>query len=465
MPASKSIDRLAIVIIHGIGEQRPMATLRSFASAIPKIERNPGSAPAWSKPDKISEGFEHRCFTIPQTRTRPITDVYELYWAHLFEQTKLTTLAGWLWRLLKRPRSSLPKRYRRPVLMVRSGFGLALVLAVIGGRLLAHQPWVATLLALPLVPLAYAGLVGLLRAFALDTISDAARYLDANPRNVEARNKVRQLGLGFLDRLHASDKGYSRIILCGHSLGSVIGYDILQRYWFTRSDEFKPLASPDQDVQKRMGKLAKAKKGQEFRELQRSLWVEQRACGNGWRITDFVTMGSPLAHADLLMAETEDEFRAFLHSGELSACPPRVDPVSGDLGRPADYRLEDGQRRTMFTLRDNAVFAPTRWTNLYFKTRFGLFGDAIAGPVAGLFGPAVVDYGLEPVGGKWFAHCDYWLGGRPEWPPTNPPATALEALSLALELDLKVILGAEPEPKLGAPDAATPRVALSRTVL
>lgn len=438
MPSSKEITRQAIVIIHGIGEQRPMATLRSFATAIPKIERYPSEAPAWSKPDDISEGFEHRCFTIPQTRTRPITDVYELYWAHLFEQTKLTTLAGWLLRLLVRPRSSLPKRYRRPVLLVRIASLLVLGVALLIGRLLVQQPWVAYLLALPLVPLVYAGLVGLLKAFALDTISDAARYLDASPRNVEARNKVRQLGLSFLDRLHKSEKGYSRIILCGHSLGSVIGYDILQRYWFTRSDEFKPMDSPIQDVLDRMGKLAKDGQGAEFRKLQRALWVEQRACGNGWRITDFVTLGSPLAHADLLMADTENEFRAFLESGELSACPPRVDPVSGKLGRPVNYQLADGQKRTMFTLRDNAVFASTRWTNIYFTTRYGLLGDPIAGPLAGLFGPAVVDYRIAPAPGRWLAHCDYWLGERPKWKPSNP---ALEALSRALELDLKEIVG------------------------
>lgn len=437
MQTSKQINRQAIVIIHGIGEQRPMATLRSFAAAIPKIEYFPGKGPAWSKPDSISEGFEHRCFTIPQTRTRPITDVYELYWAHLFEQTSLKTLAVWLWRILARPRSSLPERYRRSVLLVRIGGLVALGAALLASTLLLKQPWVAYLVALPLVPLVYAGLVGLLKAFALDTISDAARYLDASPRNVEARNKVRHLGLSFLDRLHSSEKGYSRIILCGHSLGSVIGYDILQRYWFTKSDEFKPMAAPEQDVQKHMGKLAKAKQGAEFRKLQRSLWVEQRACGNGWRITDFVTLGSPLAHADLLMADSESEFTALLDAGELSACPPRVDPVSGELGRPVTYKLENGQTRTMFTLRDNAVFAATRWTNIYFPTRFGLLGDPIAGPLARLFGSAVVDYRIAPTSGRWLAHTEYWLGERAIWKPSNP---TLEALSAALDLDLKEIV-------------------------
>lgn len=437
MPSSKKISRQAIVIIHGIGEQRPMATLRGFAAAIPKIERYPSKHAAWSKPDAISEGFEHRCFTIPQTRTRPITDVYELYWAHLFEQTSLITLADWLGRLLLRPMSTLPLRYRRPVLLLRLFALLMLLAALATGYYLHVERWKAWLAALPLVPITYALLVAMLKRFALDSISDAARYLDANPRNVDARNKVRQLGVTFLDRLHKSDKGYSRIILCGHSLGSVIGYDILQRYWFARSGDYKPLPAPDQDVLKRMEKLIKARKWDEFRALQRSLWVEQRSNGNGWRITDFVTMGSPLSHADLLMADSVRTFVSYRLSGELVCCPPQLDPVSGGLGRPVNYQLPDASKRTMFLLRDNAVFAPTRWTNIHFKTRLGLLGDPIAGPLAPLFGHGVKDYAVQT--DSWFAHCNYWLGKRPTQPIANPPQTALEALSLALELDLNEI--------------------------
>lgn len=450
MAGSKTINRVAIVIIHGIGEQRPMATLRSFAGAIRKIERNPGKGPAWSKPDAISDGFEHRCFTIPQTRTRPITDVYELYWAHLFEQTRLTTLAAWLLRILIRPLAKLPKRYRRPVLMLRLGAVLITALALLAGRFAAQHTWIGYLAALPIVSMAYAGLIGVLKAIALDTVSDAARYLDASPRNVEARNKVRKLGVDFLDKLHQSDKGYSRIILCGHSLGSVIGYDILQRYWFARCDEYKPSAAPVQDTLKQMEKFAKARQWDDFREAQRALWVEQRSNGNGWRITDFVTMGSPLGHADLLMADSVREFVGYRISGELVGCPPRLDPVSGRLSRPINYTMPDGSPRTMFLLRDNAAFAVTRWTNIHFKTRFGLIGDPISGPLSGLFGKAVTDYAIAPTPGRWFAHSDYWQGQRGTVPPQQPPVSALDALSLALELDLKEIEATLPQAKVAA---------------
>ena len=49
----------AVVVIHGIGEQRPMDTLRAFADAVlPDVE--PGKEKFWSKPDKLSDLFELR---------------------------------------------------------------------------------------------------------------------------------------------------------------------------------------------------------------------------------------------------------------------------------------------------------------------------------------------------------------------------------------------------------------------
>ena len=50
----KARPRQAVVLIHGIGEQRPMATLRGFVHALlPKGEY-------YSKPDDISDSFERR---------------------------------------------------------------------------------------------------------------------------------------------------------------------------------------------------------------------------------------------------------------------------------------------------------------------------------------------------------------------------------------------------------------------
>src|SRR5437764_393830 len=55
---------------------------------------------------------------------------------------------------------------------------------------------------------------------------DAARYLHVAPPNIQGRRQIREAGIDLLEKLHQSGE-YDRIILVGHSLGSVIGFDIL----------------------------------------------------------------------------------------------------------------------------------------------------------------------------------------------------------------------------------------------
>lgn len=66
--------------------------------------------------------------------------------------------------------------------------------------------------------------------FLLSYLGDAARYLSPSPRNISLRQQVRANGIKLLRHLHASGR-YDRIVVVGHSLGSVIGYDILKHYW------------------------------------------------------------------------------------------------------------------------------------------------------------------------------------------------------------------------------------------
>jgi hypothetical protein len=60
----------------------------------------------------------------------------------------------------------------------------------------------------------------------------------------------------------------------------------------------------------------------------------------------------------------------------------------------------------------NGLFAVTRWTNLYFRTRFGLFGDFVGGELRPLFGNGIRD--REVTTGSLLrdltllAHVSYW---------------------------------------------------------
>ena len=64
--------RQAVVLIHGIGEQRPMATLRAFVKwLLPAHDKNDdyyGKDDYYSKPDQISDSFELRRIKLKKLR-------------------------------------------------------------------------------------------------------------------------------------------------------------------------------------------------------------------------------------------------------------------------------------------------------------------------------------------------------------------------------------------------------------
>src|SRR5262245_51371888 len=118
----------------------------------------------------------------------------------------------------------------------------------------------------------------------------------------------------------------------------------------------------------------------EFPSSQRSLWQKLRERHHlPWRITDLVTLGSPLTHADALLADSEEAFQEGKRQREFPTCPPEGEDHRdhGLLGR--SYEDEEGAHYAHI-LHHGAPFAVTRWTNLYFP------GDIVGGPIAGVFG-------------------------------------------------------------------------------
>jgi hypothetical protein len=79
--------RQACVIIHGVGEQRPMSTIRKFVNAVLQ-SKSSERAHFWSKPDRMSENFELRRLSVTSSSQRPITDFYEYYWVYHMQGTK-----------------------------------------------------------------------------------------------------------------------------------------------------------------------------------------------------------------------------------------------------------------------------------------------------------------------------------------------------------------------------------------
>jgi hypothetical protein len=299
-----------------------------------------------------------------------------------------------------------------------------------------------------------------IQGFLIYYVGDAARYLSPSPQNIALRQRIRAEGVRLLRHLHDS-KSYDRIILVGHSLGSVIGYDIITRLWldYNTAYDFKthaPVlanllakhAPPQPVIRKKLFQTGSALSStsnpqtlQDFRSAEVEGWKEQQRWGNPWRITDFVTMGSPLAHAMLLLASDQEDFTARKRQRELLTCPPMKDKEGYGYTDSPIPLVGYGRLFSPYILHHAAAFAVTRWTNLYFSAYLGLFGDVIGGPLRKVLGLGIEDI---PVRSRsWrrftlFAHTAYWkveTNVREEDPKEETMPFAVEALRHCLGLD------------------------------
>ncbi|MFJ2407584.1 hypothetical protein ACIOMR_00300 [Pseudomonas sp. NPDC087814] len=415
----------AVIVIHGIGEQRPMDTLRGFVEAAIPADTPEATPFYWSKPDRFSRNFDLR---VLKSAGRNTTDFYEYYWAHKMQGTKVGHLLSWLWDIFKRPRRDIPTAIV-PIWRATRWALLALLVLLVSGTLATlygRFPHSDNPFALIPVLLAVIGLA--LKYSALSYLGDAARYLSPNPQNVVVREQIRADGVDLLRALH--DKGdYDRIIVVGHSLGSVIAYDIVGYLWHEHHDQLRPggpeLAARYANherlqpvVQDTLPKAGNALDGRlqsllRFREQQAEAFIEQRNLGNPWRITDLVTLGSPMAHASLLLGRSVSDFQRRIERREAPACPPTLD----DKGYGYSGRLPvtvGGRPFSPLYLHHAAAFAVTRWTNLYFPAPLGLFGDIVGGPVSPVMGPGVLDLPVSVgkwkgwLASSWLSHTHYW---------------------------------------------------------
>ena len=151
-----------------------------------------------------------------------------------------------------------------------------------------------------------------------------------------------------------------------------------------------------------------------------------------WLITDFVTLGSPLAHAEFLIAASADDLAKRKFERELPESPPlreELDPnvfrlakATGKLPVGPDFKTSKlisfppPSAPHVWELHHAAPFAVVRWTNVYDTASLVFRGDIIGGPLANVFGPAIIDVDLKSLRGqsRSFTHTKYWeLDGEP----------------------------------------------------
>lgn len=433
----KRIERQAVVIIHGMGEQRPMDTLRSFVEGIifwiKRGNTDRETKPRyWSRPDGISEMYETRRITMQHHEGNPKTDFYEFYWAHHMRNTSFSHLLPWVWKLIKAPADQVPPRLKKlhhAVLRIFSVIAVLVIAVLAAGFLfkdaiaqyLLSIAGLVTIVIFILKVLVWAGKEPFFQII-LNTAGDAARYFNPMPSNIEERSSIRREGIAFLRKLHDSTAiKYDRIIVVGHSLGSVVAYDMIRLLWHEMHEKFSPSATPGHDCFREMSTISKkqypadytmsAPEISDFQELQHQCWHQYRTNGNNWLISDFITCAGAIAHADYYLLN-KPPFAEFINYKEFPASPPVIE---GDDTSVLHYMGEkqytigtdaNGQpvKRSVFPLNHAAPFAVTRWTNIYFSS------DYVGSNATRIFRPGIKDIEVPRKGSKLLpdGHTNYW---------------------------------------------------------
>lgn len=489
--SAKPVSRFpkqAVLVIHGMGEQMPMDTIKSFVRAVWEtdtvITANglPNPAEVWSKPDVRTGSLELRRITTREsipTKTFSAgvrSDFYELYWADLSGGSTWSQVQDWIAGLLLRnpltrvPRNVLPAWILLwiiafVVILLAIATALPISASIGPFRLWDYVPlkWLTGFQAWQLA-LAAAALGALMHWFVVPYFGRVVRYTRAKPDNIAARRDVRERGLALLAELHKGE--YERIIIVGHSLGSIVAYDLISYFWASRLDshtveqgspEFSALCALEKASSELAGQstgTTKQAAAEKFLDAQREfsclLRLRQKPADGKpdtrWLITDLVTLGSPLTHSQFLLSKGAKDLDSRKEEREFPTSPPVrefLDPSLIAKAQAAGLPI-DPKRPQLFCfplgtnncwqLHHAAPYAAVRWTNIFDPARFIFCGDIISGSIAAVFGPGIVDVDLKTLRGQsWiFTHTRYWLTGS-EAPKTTPQhiVALREALDLA----------------------------------
>jgi hypothetical protein len=414
MPLAQKINRQAVVVIHGMGEQRPMETLRSFVKGVKAVleasDPSEKRSTVRSKPDSIGNIYETVRLSMDSTRNRPITDFYEFYWAHNMRGTKFSQMLTWIFHLVFSSVSKVPPRLKKlwwTIWILFVVFVAGATILSVGNNLSNIKKIIAPLAAIFIFPVLLSAVGSFIKSVFLNSAGDAARYFTPEPDNISERSNIRQQGIQFLQKLHQIQtiEKVDRIIVVAHSLGTVVGYDLMRLLCTTYNEIYRPQLEIKQPLLEKLDAFLLTKDNlDEFRKLQFMTWDEQKVNGNPWLISDFVTLGAAINAADYFMV-TQETFENLIIQREMPVCPPAKDTKDDSMIYNCWPPFEiEGQKRTIKLLNHGALFAVTRWTNIFYSC------DYVGGPMQRKFKNGIKDVEI-PRKSIWFypgGHTDYW---------------------------------------------------------
>ncbi|MFZ1681637.1 MAG: hypothetical protein WAT70_11530 [Rhizobiaceae bacterium] len=284
-----------------------------------------------------------------------------------------------------------------------------------------------------------------IHGFGVPIFGDVARYVRPEPAYVASRHAIRERGLKLMESVHGAKKKdasgkdteepeYYRVIIVAHSLGSIIALDLLRLCWASKGPgqgqavttaESEALSKVDALYQWAIGPGRSPEKAgagfaapqgldlSAFHAAQREAAEALRSGSRQWRITDFVTLGSPLTHAEFLVARDRPRFEAMKAERMIPTCPPLQEGSPGKASFLYTHPT-GGPARPHHA----AVFASVRFTAIFDPAKRYVFGDFIGGPMVENLGAGVVEFPVRirkpGLLKRVFTHTSYW----------NPLATA-----------------------------------------
>src|SRR6185295_19778627 len=98
--------RTAVVVVHGIGSQRALETVRGVIRAVWSDGESADDARKriWTHPEETANDIDLAVMTtntVPDTHDC-VVDFHELYWAHLMSETKAVAVLLWLFELARK---------------------------------------------------------------------------------------------------------------------------------------------------------------------------------------------------------------------------------------------------------------------------------------------------------------------------------------------------------------------------
>lgn len=379
MDNSSHGGKTAILVIHGIGEQNPFETLdhvtQGIVDCLRAHHKNVSARHCLSKRAGADGKEWMESFVRLERAEASDIDIHEFYWAHMTEeQITYDEVLGWLNKTLRgaktayamyKERFGLQRRayhnywwrLNSMIVRLRLFLWIARFMGLIADALESTVPWIgwAKKLARIMRSLATPVVVGYLGDIAIYTT------MDQKSKHFRLRQHIIAEATALLTSLcDEQDRDrhcamYDQIIILGHSLGSVVAYDVLNRLHVARKPEEPPAVNLE-------------------------------------RVQGLVTFGSPLDKVAFFFREHVD--------GEQIIRRQILDQLHSFRSRWNDNDPGREHYDIELVFEPHTVLKPVIWMNMYDRKD----------PISGCLEFYTVDKNIEMhLGARWgVAHNSYW---------------------------------------------------------